>query len=155
MQIKWFSFSFFSGPFDFPAIRQRPKMLLPSLLLSLSCILSPILVNCEKWSPLLHHHHHQLEDLTAQESRLGWTNEWFYNLRLKFLQLGWIFNFSYVIFFDIIIVCHPKDIFWKISSEKTKLSSNWDLNAISKFDFLFALFAPSEIEKNIHLPSII
>ena len=75
----WFSLSFtFSGPFDFPAIRQRPKMLLPpSFLLSLSCILSPILVNCEKWSPLLHHHHHQLEDLTAQESRLGWTNEYF------------------------------------------------------------------------------
>ena len=72
----WFSLSLtFSGPFDFPAIRQRPKMLLPSFLLSLSCILSPILVNCEKWSPLLHHHHHQLEDLTAQESRLGWTNE--------------------------------------------------------------------------------
>ena len=72
----WFPLSLtFSGPFDFPAIRQRPKMLLPSFLLSLSCILSPILVNCEKWSPLLHHHHHQLEDLTAQESRLGWTNE--------------------------------------------------------------------------------
>jgi hypothetical protein len=72
----WFSLSLtFSGPFDFPAIWQRPKMLLPSFLLSLSCILSPILVNCEKWSPLLHHHHHQLEDLTAQESRLGWTNE--------------------------------------------------------------------------------
>ena len=49
-------------------------MLLPAsylFLFSFITFSAPILINCEeKWSPLLHHLHHQIgPDLTAQESR--------------------------------------------------------------------------------------